>query len=116
SYPSRDSLARITIVSGDFDDSHHEVFLKIESVDKRPLTGSYSLIVSPDRVTAGDRYGAWIYAQSEGAFGVPQEVDTVADPADAEAAVSVANYVTRTNWTDRAGTQLSLCQVYLCPD
>ena len=75
--PSAYGLVHITLVSGEFDSAHREVFLKIEAANGRPLTGSYSLTISSDRVTDGGRYDAWIYAQSEGAFTAPQEVDTV---------------------------------------
>lgn len=83
---------------------------------KGALTGTWRLTLSGTRVVDSGRYDAWLPSGIDGiqVFQNPDQYETVGDPADAHSIISVANYATRTTWTDINQKQHSFCDFYQC--
>jgi subtilisin family serine protease len=114
---AQDSTIHVTLDAHPPDPAHHAIVVDLYTTTPgRSITGSWRLSLTGKQVINGGRYNAWLLTSADGiqTFAKPQESDTLDQPADARAAITVSHYATHTQWTDRNGRRHGACDYLPC--
>lgn len=99
------------------DAAHHAVVVDVSTAGSgNGMLGTWRLTLTGKRVMGSATYNAWLLTGGDGAqtFAHAVETDTLTEPADAAAAVTVGDYATRTRWTDLKGRTHGACDYTPC--
>lgn len=111
---SRDNDTQVTVESGAWDQRFHEAYIAVKSSSQRHLIGAWRLQMKGNTVSSGDSYNAWMLGQQDASFTGSDEADTLSIPADSQNVIAVANYATKTSWTDFNNRVHNVCDNYEC--
>jgi hypothetical protein len=116
-HPSGDSTIEVTVDAHPPDAAHQSVVVDVYSLASGThVSGTWRLELAGMHVTGTGTYNAWISTGGDGTqtFAHPTETDTLSEPADAAAVITVGDYATRTRWTDMKGRSHSACDYTPC--
>ena len=114
---AKDGKTLVTVDATPWDSNYNSIAVSLDtSSTDQNVAGQWRLTLDGSQIVDNGRYDAWLNTGQDGlqAFSTPDESDTIGDPADARTVISVANYATRTTWTDHAYKQHIVCDYTPC--